>query len=121
MLDRTQYWGQQMLIFGVHAHIGLDHVAKAMPAVNQLIQYYPHLLALSASSPFWGGYDTGYVSQRTLLFQQLPTSGLPFQYHAWSVFEWVVADILHVCVAFEVIDMGWVIRSESSHTSLSAM
>src|SRR5699024_1600067 len=39
MLSRTQYWGQQMLIYGVHAHIGLDHVGKAMPAVNHLIKH----------------------------------------------------------------------------------
>ena len=110
MLDRTQYWGQQMLIYGIHTHIGLDNVAKAMPAVNQLIQYYPHLLALSASSPFWGGYDTGYVSQRTLLFQQLPTSGLPFQYHAWSDYERVVADLLRVGVADDVTEVRWDIR-----------
>src|SRR5699024_1114886 len=94
MLDRTQYWGQQMLIYGVHAHIGLDHVAKAMPAVNHLVKYYPHLLALSASSPFWNGYDTGYVSQRTLVFQQLPTSGLPFQFHHWTEYETIIADLL---------------------------
>lgn len=110
MLDRTQYWGQQMLIYGVHTHVGLDHVAKAMPAVNQLIQYYPHLLALSASSPFWGGYDTGYVSQRTLLFQQLPTSGLPFQYHDWADYERVVADLLRVGVADDVTEVRWDIR-----------
>lgn len=110
MLDRTQYWGQQMLIFGVHAHIGLDHVAKAMPAVNQLIQYYPHLLALSASSPFWGGYDTGYASQRTLLFQQLPTSGLPFQFQDWADYVGVVEDLLHVGVVDDVTEVRWDIR-----------
>lgn len=110
MLDRTQYWGQQMLIYGIHTHVGLDDVAKAMPAVNQLIQYYPHLLALSASSPFWGGYDTGYVSQRTLIFQQLPTSGLPFQYHNWSDYERVVADLLRVGVADDVTEVRWDIR-----------
>ncbi|GAA2028613.1 glutamate--cysteine ligase [Yaniella flava] len=110
MLDRTQYWGQQMLIYGLHTHVGLDHVAKAMPAVNQLIQYYPHLLALSASSPFWGGYDTGYVSQRTLVFQQLPTSGLPFQFHNWADYEAVVADLLHVGVVDDVSEVRWDIR-----------
>lgn len=110
MLDRTQYWGQQMLIYGVHTHIGLDHVAKAMPAVNHLIQYYPHLLALSASSPFWGGHDTGYVSQRTLIFQQLPTAGLPFQFHTWAEYEAIVADLLRVGVVDEVTEVRWDIR-----------
>src|SRR5690625_5948495 len=110
MLDRTQYWGQQMLIFGVHTHIGLDHVAKAMPAVNYLIQYYPHMLALSASSPFWGGYDTGYASQRTLLFQQLPSTGLPFQFHDWSDYEHVVGDLFKVGMVDDVTEVRWDIR-----------
>nr|WP_260845901.1 YbdK family carboxylate-amine ligase [Micrococcus luteus] len=62
MLDLTQYWGRQMLIFGVHVHVGLDDVSKAMPVVNGLVNRVPHLLALSASSPFWAGTDTGYQS-----------------------------------------------------------
>lgn len=110
LLDKTQYWAYQMLIYGVHAHIGLDHVAKAMPAVNYLIQYYPHMLALSASSPYWGGYDTGYASQRTLLFQQLPTTGLPFQFHQWSDYEHVVGDLFHVGVVDDVTEVRWDIR-----------
>lgn len=110
LLDKTQYWAHQMLIYGVHTHIGLDHVGKAMPAVNSLIQYYPHLLALSASSPYWGGYDTGYASQRTLLFQQLPTTGLPFQFHQWSDYEHVVGDLFNVGVVDDVTEVRWDIR-----------
>ncbi len=110
LLDRTQYWGQQMLIYGVHAHIGLDHINKAMPALNYLIQYYPHMLALSASSPYWVGYDTGYASQRTLLFQQLPTSGLPFQYYDWADYENVVEQLSTVGVIDDVSEIRWDVR-----------
>lgn len=110
LLDRTQYWGQQMLIYGVHAHIGLDHVNKAMPAINALINYYPHMLALSASSPYWGGYDTGYASQRTLVFQQLPTSGLPFQFQQWEEYEHVVGDLFKVGVVDDVTEVRWDVR-----------
>ncbi len=111
LLNKTQYWAYQMLIYGVHAHIGLDHVAKAMPAVNYLIKYYPHMLALSASSPYWGGYDTGYASQRTLLFQQLPTTGLPFQFHNWSEYEHVVGDLMKVGIVDDVTEVRWDIRA----------
>ncbi|HEY4556967.1 MAG TPA: glutamate--cysteine ligase [Enteractinococcus sp.] len=111
LLNKTQYWAYQMLIYGVHAHIGLDHVAKAMPAVNYLIKYYPHMLALSASSPYWGGYDTGYASQRTLLFQQLPTTGLPFQFHNWSDYEHVVDDLMKVGTVDDVTEVRWDIRA----------
>ena len=72
-----------MLIWGVHVHVGVarDH---AMPIVSSLLKWYPHLQALSASSPIWAGTDTGYASNRAMMFQQLPTAGLPFQFDNWS-------------------------------------
>ncbi|MDN5735679.1 MAG: YbdK family carboxylate-amine ligase, partial [Brevibacterium aurantiacum] len=79
LVDRTQWWGRNMLIFGVHVHVGIDSRDKVLPIVNALLAYVPHLQALSASSPFWGGTDTGYASNRAMMFQQLPTAGLPFQ------------------------------------------
>ena len=51
-----------------------------MPIVSALLNWYPHLQALSASSPIWAGTDTGYASNRAMMFQQLPTAGLPFQF-----------------------------------------
>ena len=51
-----------------------------MPVLSALLNYHPHLQALSASSPIWAGIDTGYASNRALMFQQLPTAGLPFQF-----------------------------------------
>ena len=65
-----------MLIFGVHVHVGVDSVGKILPILNGLLRWFPHLQAVSASSPFWGGADTGYASNRALMFQQLPTAGL---------------------------------------------
>ena len=55
-----------------------------MPVLSSLLNYYPHLQALSASSPIWAGVDTGYASNRALMFQQLPTAGLPFQFATWA-------------------------------------
>ena len=62
-----------------------------MPVLSALLNYYPHLQALSASSPIWAGVDTGYASNRALMFQQLPTAGLPFQFERWEEFEAFVA------------------------------
>lgn len=111
MIDRTQWWGRQMLIYGVHVHVGLDDVRKAMPVVDGLINYVPHFLALSASSPFWAGVDTGYQSQRTLMFQQLPTAGLPFQFSEWSGFEQCVADLTKTGVIDDVTECRWDVRA----------
>ena len=86
IIARTQYWGNQMLIWGIHVHVGISHEDRVWPIINALLTNYPHLLALSASSPAWDGLDTGYASNRTMLYQQLPTAGLPYQFQSWD--EW---------------------------------
>ena len=86
IINRTQYWGQQMLLWGIHCHIGVSHEDKVWPIINAVMTYYPHLLAISASSPGWDGLDTGYASNRTMLYQQLPTAGMPYQFQSWD--EW---------------------------------
>ncbi|WP_026551893.1 glutamate--cysteine ligase [Arthrobacter sp. H20] len=110
LIDRTQWWGQQMVIYGVHVHVGLDHRDKAMPVLDGLVNYVPHFQALSASSPFWGGEDTGYASQRALMFQQLPTAGLPFQFPNWTEYESYVQDMFTTGVIDAVNEIRWDVR-----------
>lgn len=110
LIDRTQWWGRQMLIWGVHVHVGISHRDKVFPILNALLQWYPHLLALSASSPMWAGNDTGYASNRALLFQQLPTAGLPFQFQCWPEFEQFVHDQVKTGVFAQLGHMHWDIR-----------
>lgn len=87
IVNRTQYWGQHMLLWGIHCHVGISHEDKVWPIINAVMTKYPHLLAISASSPGWDGIDTGYASNRTMLYQQLPTAGMPYQFRDWD--EWV--------------------------------
>ncbi|SMX68893.1 glutamate--cysteine ligase [Brevibacterium antiquum] len=110
LVDRTQWWGRNMLIFGVHVHVGIDSRDKVLPIVNALLAYVPHLQALSASSPFWGGTDTGYASNRAMMFQQLPTAGLPFQFDEWSDYEKYVADMLTTGIIDNINEIRWDIR-----------
>ncbi|MGW4241830.1 glutamate--cysteine ligase [Nocardia sp. NPDC004722] len=110
LIERTQWWGRQMLIWGVHVHVGISHPEKVFPILNAMLQSYPHLLALSASSPMWAGVDTGYASNRALMFQQLPTAGLPFQFENWSQFEGFVHDQMKTGVFEQVGGMHWDIR-----------
>ncbi|MEZ2122710.1 MULTISPECIES: glutamate--cysteine ligase [unclassified Corynebacterium] len=84
IIRRTKFWGRQMLIWGLHVHVGVSHEAKVWPIINALMTNYPHLLALSAASPGWNGLDTGYASNRTMLYQQLPTAGAPYGFNTWS-------------------------------------
>jgi carboxylate-amine ligase len=110
LIDRTQWWGRQMLIYGVHTHVGVEDRRKVLPIIRALLSYLPHLQALSASSPYWGGDDTGYASNRALLFQQLPTAGLPFQFDHWPELENYVADMLHTGVIDMFNEIRWDIR-----------
>ena len=110
LIDRTQWWGRQMLIYGVHVHVGIEDRAKVLPILRAVMTCYPHLQSLSASSPFWGGKDTGYASNRALMFQQLPTAGLPFQFDTWAAFEAYTADMMHTGVIDDVDEIRWDLR-----------
>jgi carboxylate-amine ligase len=110
LIKRTQWWGRQMLIWGVHVHVGISSAHKVMPIMTALLQYYPHLLALSASSPWWGGEDTGYASNRAMMFQQLPTAGLPFHFQKWAEFEGFVYDQKKTGIIDHLDEIRWDIR-----------
>ena len=110
LITRTQWWGRQMLIWGVHVHVGMPAKERVMPVLSSLLTTYPHLQALSASSPVWAGVDTGYASNRALMFQQLPTAGLPFQFGAWEEFESFFGDQTTTGVIEGMADVRWDIR-----------
>ena len=110
LIERTQWWGRQMLIYGVHVHVGVELRDKVLPILNALLTHAPHLQALSASSPLWMGERTGYASNRALLFQQLPTAGLPFQFDTWAQYEHYVNDMLVTGVIDVVNEIRWDIR-----------
>lgn len=92
IIARTQYWGNQMLIWGIHVHVGISEKERVWPIINAINTLYPHILALTASSPAWEGMDTGYASNRTMLYQQLPTAGLPYQFETWQQWEQYMVD-----------------------------
>ncbi|MSS83761.1 glutamate--cysteine ligase [Actinomycetaceae bacterium WB03_NA08] len=87
LVRRTEYWGRQMLLFGVHVHVGVESRNKVLPIVNALVTQAGRLQAISASSPFWAGEDTKYASNRAMVFQQLPTAGIPRQFQRWEELE----------------------------------
>jgi len=110
LISRTQWWGRQMLIWGLHVHVGVQRRDHVLPIVSAMLQWFPHLQALSASSPMWAGTDTGYASNRAMMFQQLPTAGLPFQFEQWEEFESFVAQEKETGVIENLRDLRWDIR-----------
>ncbi|WP_306207142.1 glutamate--cysteine ligase [Actinoplanes sp. RD1] len=110
LIDRTRWWGRQMMIWGVHVHVAVEDRRKVFPIIDGLLTYLPHFQALSASSPFWAGENTGYASNRALMFQQLPTAGLPPQVTGWAEYEALVGDLRHVGVIEDLSELRWDIR-----------
>lgn len=94
----------------MHVHVGVSSPQKVFPILNALLQRYPHLLALSASSPMWAGVNTGYASNRALMFQQLPTAGLPYQFANWGQYEDFISDQMKTGVITKIGGMHWDIR-----------
>ncbi len=110
LVERTQWWGRNMMIWGIHVHIGVEDRDKVFPIIGALTGYLPHLQALAASSPYWAGERTGYASNRALVFQQLPTAGLPWPLHTWSEFEGYLDDMVRTGVMEDATEVRWDIR-----------
>ncbi|MFG6401665.1 glutamate--cysteine ligase [Microbacterium sp. P04] len=110
LIERTQWWGRNMMIWGIHVHVGVEDVNKVFPIIGALTGYLPHLQALAASSPFWAGDRTGYASNRALVFQQLPTAGLPWPLDDWAQYESYLDDMTRTGVMADATEVRWDIR-----------
>jgi carboxylate-amine ligase len=110
LVEEMQWPARRLQIFGVHVHVGVRAPEKAMPVVNALCQYVPHFLALSASSPFWVGRDTGLASARTKIFEGMPTAGLPYQLSGWPEFEQYMSSLISTQSIESVREVWWDIR-----------
>ncbi len=110
LIERNQWIARQMQIFGVHVHCGVRAQEKAIPIVNGLLNYIPHFLALSASSPFWIGADTGLASYRSKVFEALPTAGLPYQLSGWGEFEKYVGALVSSNAIQTIREVWWDVR-----------
>jgi carboxylate-amine ligase len=110
LVDDMQLLARQLQIFGVHVHVGIRSSDKVMPIVNALTQYVPHFLALTASSPYWLGMDTGLASIRSKVFEMLPTAGLPYQLEDWAEFESYMETLLSTGTISSIKEVWWDIR-----------
>lgn len=108
--ERTGAWGAQLIIWGLHVHVGIEHRDKALPLMRGMLKYFPHLLALSAGSPYWAGEHSGYASNRSLLFQQIPSSGLPVAFETWQELESYAGDLLHIGAVEAFNEVHWDVR-----------
>lgn len=110
LVERNQWMARQLQIFGVHVHCGVRAPAKAIPIVNALLQYVPHFLAMTASSPYWIGADTGLASYRSKVFEAMPTAGLPYQLSGWEAFEDYMEALICSNAISSIREVWWDIR-----------
>jgi carboxylate-amine ligase len=98
------------LIFGLHVHIGVEDRETAIHLMNSARYFLPHLLALSANSPFWLGMDTGLQSYRCKVFDKFPRTNIPDLYQSWSEFENYVNLLIHTNCIDNAKKIWWDIR-----------
>ena len=109
---------RRMLICGCHVHIGLNDDPLRADLMRQMSYFLPHLLALSTSSPFWQGQDTGMGSYRISVFDNLPRTGLPPQFENWQGYERSVGALVDLGVIEDSSKIWWDLRPSSQFPTL---
>jgi carboxylate-amine ligase len=110
LANRCQWPARRLMIFGLHVHVGIESGEKAIAIFNALTTYIPHLLALSASSPFFQGEETGLASCRVKIFESLPTAGLPYRLLNWAEFQRLMITLVGAGAIESVREIWWDIR-----------
>jgi carboxylate-amine ligase len=110
LVDEVQWPARRMAIFGIHTHVGIRSAEKAIAIANALCAYIPHFLALSASSPWWAGRDTGLASSRSKVFEGLPTAGLPQMLDSWAEFSELMSTLIEARAISSIREIWWDIR-----------
>lgn len=110
IIEKFQWVGRRLNTFGLHVHVGVSDGERAIAISNALINYIPHLLALSTSSPFWNGSDTGMESCRVAVFASFPTGGLPYFFVDWKEFQRYFDALQSTGAIQSIRDIYWDIR-----------
>jgi carboxylate-amine ligase len=93
--EEYQDVGRSILIFGLHAHVGVENQEIAISLLNQLRTWIPHLLAISSNSPFWAGRHTGLKSYRSIVWKRFPRSGVPMLFNSYRDFDGYVQGLIN--------------------------
>ena len=101
---------RRMLICGMHMHVGLPDPDLRVDLMGQLSYFLPHLLALSSSSPYWQGEDTGLASYRLTVFDNLPRTGLPPRFNSWAEYERTTGALIELGLIEDTTKIWWDLR-----------
>jgi carboxylate-amine ligase len=109
---------RQMLVFGMHVHIAIEDRELMIDVMNQVRYFLPHLLALSTSSPFWHGRETGLKSYRTIILGNLPRAGIPPAFDSWADYQSFLETIVRTRCIDEATKIWWDIRPNPKYPTL---
>jgi carboxylate-amine ligase len=109
---------RRLLICGMHVHVGIEDEDVRIDLMNQVLYFLPHLLALSTSSPFWHGDDTGLNSYRTAVFRTLPRTGMPDEFLDWSDYQRHAQILVTSGVIEDTTKLWWDIRPSGRYPTL---
>ena len=101
---------RRLVICGMHVHVGVEEDELKIDLMNQVSYFLPHLLALSTSSPFWQGEDTGLKSYRIAVFDEMPRTGIPERFDSWGEFARHVGTLVKLGVISDSSKLWWDIR-----------
>jgi carboxylate-amine ligase len=113
-----QQVARQMVICGMHVHVGIEDEHLRIDLMNQVRYMLPHLLALSTSSPFWAGTDTGLLAYRQVIFKNMPRTGLPEEFPSWGEYERMIAVLIESGIIEDATKLWWDIRPSARYPTL---
>ena len=120
-LGLFERWGLlalQQLITGCHVHVAVDDPELTIAVLDRVRPWLPVLVAMTSSSPFWEGSDTGYASYRTMWFDRWPTAGMPATLGSRAAFDALVADLVKTGAIDDATHLYWDVRPSVRYPTL---
>jgi carboxylate-amine ligase len=110
LVNTLQELARRLITFGLHVHVGVDSGDKAVMICDRIMRHLPTLLAITCSSPFWEGRNTGLQSYRSKVMETLPTAGLPPLMRNWSEYVWLVNHMVDTGFINTIRELWWDVR-----------
>src|SRR5262245_5071435 len=118
IVEELQQLARSLLIFGLHVHVAVPDRSTMIDLLNEARYFLPHLLALSTSSPFWMGRDTGLKSFRTTVFRRFPRTGIPDDFSSWAEYEQYVDMLVELHCIDNAKKIWWDLRPHPTFGTL---
>ncbi|MFO0959024.1 MAG: carboxylate-amine ligase [Isosphaeraceae bacterium] len=118
ILEEFQQIAREEIIFGMHVHVGIDDPDEAIRVINRVRPWLPVILALSASSPYWMGSDSGYASYRTVQFGRMPTVDVPVPYASRADYDAMIRTLIESDCIPEPSRVYWDVRPSAHYPTI---